>query len=213
MISSRVVPKIIAINVIVFFLWQFVGITYPEFMIKNFLVSWSALEHERVWTLLTSVFSHNMLFHLFINMFVLFNFGVIIESNLGALRFLKFYLLAGLAGSLVHSLTCAFILNQPEQMALGASGAISGIVMIFALLHPQHKIFLFGIIPLPAIWAVVLINGIDVWGFINQTRGIASIMGHGAHLGGAFAGLVYFFILRTRPQLHQDVRENDLLLP
>ncbi len=195
-IVSQIVPKIVTINIIIYFVWNFVAITHPQFMINNFLVSWDALEHGRIWTLFTSVFSHNMLFHLFINMFVFFNFGVIVENYLGPMRFLRFYLLAGMTGSLVHCLTCAFILKQPEQMALGASGAISGVVLLFALLYPQQKIFLLGIIPIPAIWAVVIISGIDIFGLIQQTNGISSPIGHGAHLGGALAGLIYFFVLK-----------------
>lgn len=196
MVSTSFVQKIITINIIVFFLWYIWGAVDPDFMINNFLVSWTAIDQGRVWTLLTSVFSHNMPLHLFINMFVLLNFGLIVENHLGSMRFLVFYLLAGIAGSLLHCVVCAFILDQPSLLALGASGAISGVVLLFALLYPRQKIFLFGIIPLPAIWAAVLITGIDVFGLINQTRGVASTIGHGAHLGGAFAGLIYFAILR-----------------
>jgi membrane associated rhomboid family serine protease len=177
------------------------GISSPEFMIHNFLVSWSALLQGRVWTLVTSVFSHNMFFHLFINMFVLFNFGFIVEKYLGPRRFLAFYLMAGIAGSISHSLTSAFILRQPALMALGASGAISGVVLLFALLYPRELIFIFGIIPIPAIWAVAIITGIDLFGLINQTHGAPSIIGFGAHLGGALVGFIYFGILKVNKRL------------
>ncbi|MDD4975010.1 MAG: rhomboid family intramembrane serine protease [Bacteriovorax sp.] len=198
MFSLSFVPKIVIINILVFLLWNTYGLIYPEFMINNFLVSWSSLSQGRYWTLLTSVFSHNMTWHIFINMFVFFNFGIIVENYLGPVRFIGFYLLAGITGSLVHCLVCAFILNQPNLMALGASGAISGVIMLFALLYPQERIFLFGIIPLPAIWAAVLFTGVDALGLLNQTRGIASTIGYGAHLGGALTGLIYFAILRIR---------------
>lgn len=194
----NIVPRIIKINILVFFLWYLVSMVNPEFMVKNFLVSWTAINEGRIWTLLTSAFSHNMFFHLFINMFVLFNFGLMVENYLGAKRFLIFYLLAGMAGSLLHCIVSAFLLHQPELLALGASGAISGVILLFALLYPREKIFIFGIIPIPAIWAAVMINGIDLLGLINQTRGTLLPIGYGAHLGGALAGLIYFLILRTR---------------
>lgn len=196
MVSISVVPKIIMLNLVVFLLWNTVAMTGPAFMINNFLVSWTALTQGRLWTLLTSVFSHNMFWHIFVNMFVLFNFGVIVESHLGSMRFLAFYLIAGMTGSLVHSLVCAFILQQPNLMALGASGAVSGVVLLFALLNPTQTIYLFGILPLPAIWAAILFTGIDLLGLINQTRGLGSAIGYGAHLGGALIGLIYFAILR-----------------
>lgn len=198
MVSISVVPKIIMINIWIFLLWNFYGYIHPEFMINNFLVSWTLLSQGRVWTLLTSVFSHNMFLHIFINMFVFFNFGLIVESYLGSFRFLIFYLVAGMIGSLVHSLVCAYLLHQPNLMALGASGAISGVVMLFALLYPKEKVFLFGIVPLPAIWAAVLFTGIDAMGLINQTRGYNAPIGYGAHLGGALTGLIYYAIQRIR---------------
>jgi membrane associated rhomboid family serine protease len=132
-------------------------------------------------------------------MFVLFNFGFIVENSLGPFRFIGFYLLAGITGSLLHCLVCAFVLHQPNLLALGASGAISGVIVLFSLFYPREIIFLFGIVPLPAIWAAVLITGIDIFGLVNQTRGITSTIGYGAHLGGALVGLVYFLILRIGP--------------
>lgn len=201
--ESSYVPKIVMINVGVFLLWNLYGVIHPDFMINNFLVSWSAITQGRIWTLLTSVFSHNMLWHILINMFVFYNFGLAVENYLGSNRFLLFYLLAGITGSLIHCLVSAFMLHQPGLPALGASGAISGVVLLFALLYPQQKIFLFGIIPLPAIWAAVLFVGIDAMGLINQTRGAPIPIGYGAHLGGAMAGLLYFGMLKMHgPMRH-----------
>ena len=192
-----IVPKIVTINIMIFLLWNIYGMINPEFMINNFLVSWNSLAQGRIWTLLTSVFSHNMFLHIFINMFVFLNFGVVVENILGPTRFLIFYLIAGMIGSLVHSLVCAFVLNQPGLMALGASGAISGVVLLFALLFPKEKIFIFGLIPIPAIWGAVLFTSIDLLGLINQAKGINTPIGFGAHLGGALTGLIYFAILKS----------------
>ncbi|MFA6237992.1 MAG: rhomboid family intramembrane serine protease [Bacteriovorax sp.] len=198
MLSTSFVPKIIAVNVVVFLLWNFYGIGNPNFLINNFLVSWTALSHGRIWTLITSVFSHNMLWHIFINMFVFLNFGLVVEKYLGPVRFILFYLVAGMTGSLIHSIVSNFILHQPELRALGASGAISGVVLFFALLYPREKLFLFGIVPIPALWAAILFVGMDAFGLINQTRGSVSAIGYGAHLGGALVGLAYFFIHTRR---------------
>lgn len=204
MVSISIVPKIVMINVFIFLLWNFYGMTNPDFMVNNFLVSWTAISSGRIWTLLTSVFSHNMIAHIFINMFVFVNFGIIVENYLGPMRFLIFYLIAGIIGSLVHCLVCAFILNQPNLLALGASGAISGVVMLFALIYPQQTVFLFGLIPLPAIWAAILFTGIDALGLISQTRGIGFAIGYGAHLGGALTGLFYYALLRFQGQINNS---------
>lgn len=201
--NTSVVPKIVIINIMIFFLWNIYGLTNPQFMVNNFLVSWSAVSEGRIWTLLTTVFSHNMFWHIFINMFVLYNFGLIVENYLGSKRFLKFYLLAGLSGSLAHCLVGAFLIGEPQSAALGASGAISGVVLLFALVYPHEKIYILGIIPMPAIWAAILFMSIDALGLIGQTRGGGAPIGHGAHLGGALTGVIYYL---SSHRFHKQIR-------
>jgi membrane associated rhomboid family serine protease len=196
----RSVPFLIAINVAVFVAWLYPNPTVASFILNNFLVSWSYLLDGRFWTLLTSVFSHNMFWHIFINMFVLFNFGPIVEDVLGTRNFLKFYLLAGIFSSLCHALVSAFILGEPDIPALGASGAISGLILIFSLLFPREKILVMGLIPVPAIFGAFAFIGLDVWGLIAQANGGGLPIGHGAHLGGALAGITYF-VFYIRPRL------------
>lgn len=194
--SSRIVRIIIGINIAVFLMWF--GCVYipggPQFMLDHFLVSWDSLTDGRWWTLLTSAFSHNMIFHIFINMFVLRGFGTIMSQEMGAKKFILFYLLAGMSGSLVHSLVSNFWMHQPELPALGASGAIAGIILYFSLLFPEEKILLLGIIPVRAMWGAIILVGFDVWGLLEQTRGGGTLIGHGAHLGGAAIGICWFLI-------------------
>ncbi len=193
------VPTIILLNVAVFILWHYLGETETSVMGQNFLVSWDALMAGRYWTLLTSVFSHTLFFHLFINMFVLNSFGRVLEQVLGRGLFLGFYLAAGILSSLSHCLVSTFILGSPEMPALGASGAIAGLVLVFAMMFPQQKILLFGLIPVPAIWGALGFIGLDVWGLVEQARGGGLPIGHGAHLGGAATGIFfYFFFIRRR---------------
>jgi len=194
------VPLFIALNLIVFGMWTFANDVQLEFMAKNFLVSWSALEEGRVWTLVTSVFSHNLFWHFFINMFVLNSFGSIIESTLGSMRFLRFYLIAGIVSSLGHSLVSAYLLQMPTLPALGASGSIAGTILLFALLFPRQKILILGIIPMPAIWGAIAFVGLDIWGLSAQMHGGGLPIGHGAHLGGALTGLIYYFLFLRNPK-------------
>lgn len=168
-------------------------------MADNFTLSWMGLTEGRYWTLMSSVFSHNWLIHFFINMFVLRSFGTLLEEVLGRARFILFYLMAGLSGSIVHIFVSEFILHIPEQAALGASGAIAGLVLVFSLVFPREKILIFGIIPVPAILGAFAFVGLDIWGLVAQAEGGGLPIGHGAHLGGAAAGILfYFFYLRPR---------------
>jgi len=191
------VPLIILANVAVFISWS--NEELLPFMVENFTVSWSMLEQGRYINLLNSVFSHNLFIHIFINMFVLHSFGSIIEQVIGRWRFIRFYLLAGAVSSLSHCLVSAFLVGEPDMRAVGASGSISGLVLIFAMLFPREKILLFGIIPLPAIAGALAFIGLDIWGVVAQAGGGGLPIGHGAHLGGALTGIIYYFtILRKR---------------
>jgi len=192
-----VVNALVAANLFVFLLWWWQGVPI-EAMVGHFLVSWPHLADGRIWVLLTSVFSHNMLFHLAINLIVLLSFGPPMEMLMGGRRFLAFYLTAGLIASLAHVAVSTLLIGRPEQPALGASGAIAGILVLFAFSFPKAKVLLFFLIPLPAIVAALVFIAIDIWGLIAQIEGGGLPIGHGAHLGGALTGLVYFLTRRRR---------------
>jgi len=194
------IPFLILLNVIVYFLWH--RPTFLTFMADNFLVSWEAIDAGRWWVLVTSNFSHNMLFHILINMLVLNNFGTLIEALLGSKFILKFYLIAGVVSGLSHAMVSAFILGDPGLPALGASGSIAGLILIFSMLFPKEKILLLGFIPMPAIVGAVAFIGLDLWGLMAQAEGGGLPIGHGAHLGGAFTGIIWYFFL-IRPKLAQ----------
>ncbi len=84
--------------------------------------------------------------------------------------------------------------------ALGASGAVAGLVLVFSLLFPKEKLLLFGIIPLPALFGALAFIALDLWGLFAQAGGGGLPIGHGAHLGGAFTGILFYF-LYVRPKL------------
>jgi membrane associated rhomboid family serine protease len=190
---------IIGVNLVVFLLW-YLSPRFPaleKFMIYNFLVSTEHLKEGHWWTLVSSVFSHMEMWHLAINMFVLWSFGIVLEQFWGTRTFLRFYFAAGVVGSACHCLASAYLMNEPGIPALGASGAVSGLLLAYALHFPRAKILLFGIIPMPALVGVLAFVGLDLWGLIEQSKGGGLSIGHGAHLGGALAGaLMWFFHLR-----------------
>ncbi|MEY4615557.1 MAG: Rhomboid protease GlpG [Pseudomonadota bacterium] len=212
MLNAPAVKTILIINIIIFSLWFFSmngtqGLLFlPEgFMIENFLVSWQSLSEGRLWTLITAVFSHNLFLHLFLNMYVLYNFGHFLENLLGRREFICFYLGAGAFSSLCHAIVSATIMSRPDLSALGASGAISGLILLFSLIFPRQIILLFGLIPVKALVGALLFAGLDLWGLLVQAEGGGLPIGHGAHLGGALFGAGYYFF-RVGPRLQKSYR-------
>ena len=193
-----VVPIIIFLNIAVYLFWQMSGEAGVTWMIQNFMVSWSNLMEGRFWTLLTAAFSHNLGLHIFLNMFVLFSFGTELEMKMGSWSFLKFYLTAAIISSFAHAYVSAQLLGQPDMYALGASGAVSGVILVFSLLNPRVRVLLLGIIPVPALIGALLFIGLDIWGLMAQTNGGGLPIGHGAHLGGAAVGIIYYFLFARK---------------
>ena len=175
-------------------------------MVTNFLVSWVHLQHGLVWTLLTAAFSHSELWHIAINMVVLWSFGSVLERLLGWRVFLAFYLGSGVVASVAHCVV-SWAMGRPEISALGASGAVSALLLVYALLFPKARLLVFGIIPIPALAGALFFVGLDLWGLVAQGQGGGLPIGHGAHLGGALCGfLFWWFALRGRfgPSAQRD---------
>ncbi len=146
-------------------------------------------------TLLTSMFMHGGIAHIFGNMLYLFIFGDNIENRLGHLRYAIFYLLTGLIASLSHVFATYAFGGNPLIPSLGASGAISGVLGGYMILFPKRrvKVLLFrfftevpAIVALGIWFAFQLISGIGVLGSGSQEGGVA----YAAHIGGFVAGLV-----------------------
>ncbi len=207
--KTRTVPILIGINLLVFMAWHSVKTEAGfQFMAEHFLVSWTGLMQGHYETLITSVFSHNMFWHFLINMLVLASFGPPMEMTLGTRRFLIFYFAAGIFSSFSHSFLSAFLLKAPHLQALGASGALSGMVLLFSLLYPKERILIFGLIPVPALWGALFFVGLDLWGLSAQAEGGGLPIGHGAHLGGAFVGFVYYLYLRQKKRKFERLRQQ-----
>ena len=195
------VPVIIAINVLIFLAWQAARLdeSLEQVMAGNFLVSTNHLLHGHWWTLLTAAFSHMDFWHIALNMFVLWSFGTILEKLWGTRVFVVFYLVASVVASATHCFVSSVLMGNPNINALGASGAVSGLLLAFALLFPRPRILVFGVIPVPALVGALAFVAIDLWGLFAQSRGGGIPIGHGAHLGGALCGFLFWVsYLRTR---------------
>jgi len=138
------------------------------------------------WQFFTYMFLHASLWHLFLNMLALYFFGTDMEVALGKKRFLKFYLLCGLAGGAAQFIFSAFI--NPQVLILGASGAVLGVLVAFAILYPNRMLLLFFIIPVRARTVIYLLIFINIiYGLDFKASGVAAF----AHLGGMLAGYLY----------------------
>lgn len=143
----------------------------------------------RPWQYFTTMFLHGGFFHLAMNMFVLWMFGMEVENTWGSKRFLIFYLLSGLGASICHSLVT---MSDVQAPAVGASGAIFGVMLAFGLLFPDRIVFLGFFFPMRAKFAVLFFIAIDLWAGLADQPG--DNVAHFAHLGGALTG---FILLKT----------------
>ena len=155
------------------------------------------LEGGEYYRMITGGFVHGGLGHLLFNMITLFFFGPTLEVLLGSGKFLLVYFGAELAA---HGLSLALHKNNPNYAAVGASGAISGIVFGFCLFYPLEKIYLF-IIPI-GIPAVIFAIGYVVISIFAMRRareqGQLGGIAHEAHIGGAIGGLLLTILLEPR---------------
>ena len=138
----------------------------------------------RPWQFITTMFLHGGYFHLLMNMFILWMFGFQLENAWGARRFLIFYLLSGIGASILHVLVT--MSDAMQVPAVGASGAIMGVMVAFAMLYPNQLVFVGFLFPMRARTAVIVFIAIDLYaGFVDQP---GDNIAHFAHLGGALAG-------------------------
>jgi len=184
------VKIIIGLNILVFLLWHMVD---ERFMRRHFMVSRKNVREGRVHTLLTSCFSQFSVGHLLGNMVTLYFFAPEIVVSQGPRRFLGLYLGSGIAASCFHLLWSARKSSR-DIPALGASGSVNALTVLFACQSPFRPMYLMFIpIPIPA-WLLtgVFLSRDLIGAGANTSDGI----GHAAHLGGAACGLLYHLFFR-----------------
>lgn len=155
------------------------------------------LKGKYLWTIITCMFAHSPsnLFHLFANMISLIFIGGFIEKIIGKKRFIFIYLLSGIIANLFFILFSLILKNELNAYAVGASGAIFGLIGVTILLTPKLKVFVFPIpVPIP-IWIASLIALFGLW-IISVIAGLP--IGNTAHLGGFLTGIFYGLYLRIK---------------
>jgi membrane associated rhomboid family serine protease len=185
--SSRITPwvlRLIAANAVVLLLMRTIFIS-PE--LASALAFTPADALRAPWTFFSYMFVHAGLLHLLGNMLMLFVFGTAVESRMGSRNFILYYLLCG-AGAAVFSLGLSNLMNVGPFV--GASGAVLGVALAFAIYWPDAELVVFPIpVPIRARTLVALLVGLDVFFyFLTPGDGIA----HLAHVGGVLFGYLYF---------------------
>lgn len=173
-----------------------VGFSSPDFINQNSLWIQPIREHRQWHRALTSGFLHVNGAHLFVNMLTLYYFGPPLEGVFGSTGFALLYFGSLLGGSLWEIVDKN---DRPDYRAIGASGAISGLMSAVGLLFPFATIYLMFALP---VWAGLYALLFIVISFIYSRRENAMIA-HGAHLGGAIAGLVLTLLLK--PESFSDL--------
>ncbi len=181
-------PNLIVILVIIAnVLFSIKGFDNYAFFEKYKFQVYSISNGEKI-RMLSSGFLHADWIHLGFNMYALYLFGGIVSSILGAPNFLIIYFGSLIAGSLY---TFYFHKNESYYSAVGASGAVSGIVYASILLFPKMQLLLFFAIPMPGYVFGVGYLLYSIYGMKKQLGNI----GHAAHLGGAIGGFVITLLL------------------
>lgn len=171
------VKRLLIANVVVFLLTM---------VNQDFFFRWFAFVPSRVltqpWGAVTYMFLHGGFMHLFLNMLVLFFFGPPLEARWGSWDFIKFYFVCGLGG-----VGLSFLL-APGSWIVGASAAIYGLMLAFAMIWPEVPIYIWGIFPVKAKW---LVGFLFVVTLVSAFGGAGGNVAHFAHLGGILTGFLY----------------------
>jgi len=163
-------------------------------------VNWVAIQPGNilsgvaVWTIITSMFMHAGLGHLFVNMLSLMFVGSFTERLVGKKRFLWVYLGGGIIAGLFFVLVAWLTGGDLNVYAVGASGAIFALGGLLAVLTPRLPVLVFFIIPMPMWMAMIFLLGI-LW-VVSFSLGLP--IGNTAHLGGLLVGLGYGFYLKRK---------------
>jgi rhomboid family protein len=174
---TPVVKRLLIANVAVYVVTLLVG--------QRFMFEWFAFQPTRIffrpWGPITYMFLHAGFMHLAVNMLVLFFFGPPLESRWGEREFVRFYVTCGLGGV---ALSYVFL----PAAVVGASAAIYGLMLAFAMNWPDAPIYVWGIFPVKAKYLVGFFFLLSLLSAVTEPGGGVAYL---AHLGGLIAGFIY----------------------
>jgi membrane associated rhomboid family serine protease len=165
-------------------------VSYDYLLTKYFALNPLGSGNFFVWQLITYQFMHGSFTHILFNMFALWMFGMEIESIMGSKKFLLFYLLSGVGAGLLQLLLSP-VLGEGVGPTIGASGAVFGVMIAFAMSFPDRYIFIYFLIPIKAKYLIAIMI---VFEFMSVSD--PSLVAHLAHIGGAVTALIFILLDR-----------------
>jgi len=191
---SPAVKILIITNVVLFVMNVIVG---DAMTIRLGLSPQAVFEHFAVWQPLTYMFLHSTggVGHILFNMLALWMIGTELERTWGTRFFVKYYVITGIGAAATSLLLSAFSDVFYYSVTVGASGAIYGLLLAYAMYFPHRMLILF-IFPVPARIAVIILGAIAL---LSSMGGAGGGVAHSAHLGGLVVGYLYLKTLRNRP--------------
>jgi membrane associated rhomboid family serine protease len=182
---------IVVINAILYLVTEFI---YPRATIYLAMIP-SLVLRGWVWQFVTYMFVHSGFSHILFNMLSLYIFGSMVEKRIGSKEFLLFYLLTGTLSGVVSFVS--YVLAGTNVILVGASGAIYGVLLMFAVFFPYSVIYVFGILPVRAPILVIVYALIELY---SQVFGRGGNIAHLAHLSGLVIAYLYCRIrMRINP--------------
>ncbi len=175
------VKALIVINGAIFVMQELLMLPLVEYF---GLVPFMVLHRGAIWQLVTYMFLHGGLMHVVFNMFALWMFGAQIERVWGTRKFVKYYFITGIGAGIINVMFSA----SSMVPTIGASGAIFGLLLAYALLFPNNVILLYFFIPMKAKYFVILFAGLE---FLMARSYTSDGIAHWAHLGGMLVGFLY----------------------
>ena len=191
--SFSINSNLIIINLIFFVIFSILIYTNLAYLDYIAIKPINILQGKYFWTFLTSMFMHGGFFHIFANMLSLFFIGSLVERILGARRYLFFYLISGLLAGAFFVLSSLLFTSDMNSYAVGASGALFGLVGFLMIITPNLPVYVM-FIPIP-IKMKYAAPGILVVLWVISAAGNLPI-GNTAHLGGLLIGIAYGLYLR-----------------
>ncbi len=145
-----------------------------------------------VWQPISYMFLHAGIFHILFNMLALWMFGVELERMWGSRAFVQYYFICGIGAALTTVLLSflpgSFGGQLYYSLTIGASGAVYGVLLAYALYFPSRPIYMYFVFPIPAKYFVAIIGAISL---LSSMSGPGGGVAHTTHLGGLVAGYLY----------------------
>ena len=192
---STALKALIGANVAVFLVTTFV----PSLTLLFGLAPAAVVGQLRVWQLVTHMFLHGGLFHILFNMLALWMFGTELERVWGTRYFLKFYFVTGIGAAaltvLFSMLPFGFAQQVHYSVVIGASGAVYGLLLAYAIYFPDRPIYMYFVFPIPARIFVLILGAIELLSSVSAPGGVANA----THLGGLLVGYVFLKNARVHP--------------